>query len=133
MRIPQFAFIANWDVKVFSLLCVRVCLRACVCVCVCVWQSVKPGKPVAPIGCYIEWKTDVNLGPPFPDQAVPDEDKYIVEYYNALQYALFEIGYPLTQDSTCHGPRTDISKDQLAITIFGSACDCLGILLEGEF
>ena len=97
--------------------------------------GMKPDKQFSSIGCYIEWSTDVDLGPPFNHQSVPTEDKHILDYYNALQYALYETDNPLTEPCVRRGPSPvgcSSLKDRVAITVFGSPTDCLGILLEGN-
>jgi len=82
------------------------------------------------LGSYVIWKTDVNLGPPSPDIPTPEEDYIILNYYNALQYTLYETGYPETQDRT-NTPITDMSSDRVAIAVLSSPVECMGIVLEG--
>ncbi|KAL3855367.1 hypothetical protein ACJMK2_014578, partial [Sinanodonta woodiana] len=60
---------------------------------------------------------------------IPPEDKYVMKYYESLQYILYETGYPETVDRTSQ-PRT-ASKDDITICMLSSPVECMSILTEG--
>ncbi|CAI9735576.1 carnosine synthase 1-like [Octopus vulgaris] len=51
------------------------------------------------------------------------------QYYKALQYSLFETGFPETQDRTSKVKA--LSHQQVSITVLSSPVECLSVLLEG--
>ncbi|KAK3586594.1 hypothetical protein CHS0354_027732 [Potamilus streckersoni] len=80
-------------------------------------------------GSYKEWSTNINLGPFREGIPIPPEDKYIMKYYESLQYMLYETGYPETVDRTSQ-PRT-VSKDDITICMLSSPVECMSTLTEG--
>ena len=83
------------------------------------------------VGSYIAWRTDVDLGPPAADIAVPPDDlRYLAGYYSALQYILYETGFPETKDRT-KKLKINVGKDRPTIVAYASPVDCMGTLLEG--
>ncbi|XP_064613939.1 carnosine synthase 1-like isoform X2 [Liolophura sinensis] len=82
-------------------------------------------------GSYCSWSTEVNLGPPASStKNIPAEDRHIRQYYEALQYTLYETGYPETVDRTAN-PRTEYTSRDPAIVILSSPVECMCFLLEG--
>ncbi|CAC5368312.1 CRNS1 [Mytilus coruscus] len=81
-------------------------------------------------GSYTAWDTDVDLSPPDPSVSLNKDDVNIQDYYNALQYSLFENNLPETVDRTKQ-PRTRKRDTEVAIVVLGSPVECLAILLEG--
>ena len=55
----------------------------------------------------------------------------ITDFYNSLQYTLYETGCPETVDRTAK-PRAGIANHQVAIVILSAPCECMGLLLEGK-
>ena len=53
-----------------------------------------------------------------------------MEYYTALQYTLFETGYPETIDRT-DTPRTEETAEGVTVTVLATPVECIGLLLEG--
>jgi hypothetical protein len=45
------------------------------------------------VGSYKAWKTDVNLNSPDPSVPLTKDDEDIHDYYDALQYSLYENEY----------------------------------------
>ena len=82
------------------------------------------------VGSYTAWKTDVDLSSPYPDVPLTKDDKHIYNYYNALQYSLFENKLPETIDRTKE-PRTQNPNTGVSIVVLSSPVECLAILLEG--
>ena len=83
------------------------------------------------IGSYVAWNNNVDLGPPHPGTAVPDEDKNIMTYYDALQYTLYETGFPETETRQ---PAKNVDyTDQVTLAVLSSPVECMGLLLEGLF
>ncbi|KAL3855356.1 hypothetical protein ACJMK2_014571 [Sinanodonta woodiana] len=80
-------------------------------------------------GSYRAWSTDVNLGPYNQDIPIPDQDENVGNYYEALQYTLYETGCPETVDRT-NQPKT-VLKDAVSITILSSPVECMTVLMEG--
>lgn len=82
-------------------------------------------------GAYRAWSVDVNLDP-YPDSnPKPIEDKVILQYYEALQYTLYESNYPETIDRTGN-PRQNFNQNDIALTILSSPVECMCFLLEGS-
>ncbi|VDH96479.1 carnosine synthase [Mytilus galloprovincialis] len=81
-------------------------------------------------GSYTAWDTDVDLSPPDPSVSLNKDDVNIQDYYNALQYSLFENNLPETFDRTKQ-PRTRKRDTEVAIVVLASPVECLAILLEG--
>jgi len=76
----------------------------------------------------------VDLGPPSRDTAVPPEDAAIMMYYHALQYTLYETGYPETVDR-CNTPVNtyrSTGSQRVTIAVLSSPVECMGIVLEGN-
>ncbi|KAK3586596.1 hypothetical protein CHS0354_027737 [Potamilus streckersoni] len=80
-------------------------------------------------GSYKEWSTKVNLGPFRDGIPIPPEDNHIMEYYESLQYTLYETGYPETLDRTSQPSYAP--KDAVSICILSSPVECMAILMEG--
>lgn len=79
----------------------------------------------------VTWNTDVNLNPPKVwKKEIPKEDIVIKDYYNTLQYILYETGYPETIDRTSN-PNKEHVSEHVAIAILSSPLECIGMLLEG--
>ncbi|XP_060602022.1 carnosine synthase 1-like isoform X2 [Ruditapes philippinarum] len=82
-------------------------------------------------GSYITWDTDVNLDPPKSwGKPAPEEDSYLLDYYNSLQYTLYETAHPETVDRTSV-PRGHSNKEQVNVVLLSSPVECIGVLLEG--
>ena len=58
------------------------------------------------------------------------EDADILDYYNALQYTLYETNCPETADRT-NAPRGSDNDTNVAIAVLSSPVECMAILLEG--
>ncbi|XP_076088640.1 carnosine synthase 1-like [Mytilus galloprovincialis] len=82
------------------------------------------------VGSYTAWNTNVDLGPPDSTVSLTKDDVHIQDYYNALQYSLFENNLPETIDRT-QKPRTCHPDTEVAIVVLASPVECLAILLEG--
>ncbi|CAC5390296.1 CRNS1 [Mytilus coruscus] len=82
------------------------------------------------VGSYTAWNTNVDLGPPDSTVSLTKDDLHIHDYYNALQYSLFENNLPETIDRT-QIPRTRHPDTEVAIVVLASQVECLAILLEG--
>lgn len=82
------------------------------------------------MGSYTAWRTDKDLGSPDPTEKLTADDKHIDDYYNALQYSLFECNLPETIDRT-DDPRIQVSDTNIAIVVLSSPVECLAILTEG--
>ena len=62
---------------------------------------------------------------------MPAEDGCIRSYYNALQYTLYETGFPETEDRTkCLSMNN--GKDRVTVAVLSSPLECIGMLLEGN-
>ncbi|KAJ8320837.1 hypothetical protein KUTeg_002424 [Tegillarca granosa] len=94
-------------------------------------QSQKADEYTTATGSYCYWSQDVDLGPPDKTTPIPEEDEHILDYYNALQYSLYENDLPETVDRT-HKPQTQYTKNNIAITILSSPVECMSFLLEGS-
>ncbi|KAL4216930.1 Carnosine synthase 1 [Mactra antiquata] len=82
-------------------------------------------------GTCISWETDVNLNPPISwNKEKPEGDKYLDDYWNSLQYTLYETGHPETIDRTSQ-PRSVQSNTRVNVVLLSSPVECMGILLEG--
>ncbi|XP_062594790.1 carnosine synthase 1-like [Saccostrea cucullata] len=82
------------------------------------------------VGSYCEWNRDVDLDPPDFVEEAPENDKYIENYYDALQYSLYETNFPETVDRT-EDPRTTPPASGISIVVMSSPVECMAILLEG--
>jgi len=83
------------------------------------------------VGAYRTWNTRVNLDPPSSyRKPVPSDDKHIDRYYDALQYTLYETGYPETIDRSAT-PRRTYTRNDPTIVILSSPVECMCFLLEG--
>ncbi|CAC5423555.1 CRNS1 [Mytilus coruscus] len=82
------------------------------------------------VGSYTARDTNVDLGPPDSTVSLTKDDVHIHDYYNALQYSLFENNLPETIDRT-QIPRTRHPDTEVAIVVLASPVECLAILLEG--
>ncbi|KAK3602003.1 hypothetical protein CHS0354_024783 [Potamilus streckersoni] len=91
--------------------------------------TVSPDDYSTCTGSYRAWSTNVDLGPHRTDIPIPEEDENVLNYYEALQYTLYETGCPETIDRTSQ-PRT-VSKGASSITILSSPVECMAILMEG--
>lgn len=90
----------------------------------------KTGQYTTAVGSYRAWSIDVDLGPPCPSTPVPLEDAHILNYYDALQYSLYENNFPETIDRTdC--PRTGFTDNDVTIALLSSPVECFAILLAG--
>lgn len=82
-------------------------------------------------GSYCNWDQTVNLEPPKSwSKPIPEEDRFVRDYYNSLQYTLYEIGHPETIDRTFK-PRSEPTKEQANVVFLSSPVECIGIVLEG--
>ena len=81
------------------------------------------------VGSYSEWSNNVDLGPPLGNISPPEDEK-IMDYYQALQYTLYENNLPETKDRT-HKPRTNKTNDDVTIALLSSPVECMAILLDG--
>jgi hypothetical protein len=61
----------------------------------------------------------------------PEEDSYLLDYYNSLQYTLYETAHPETVDRTSV-PRGHSNKEQVNVVLLSSPVECIGVLLEGN-
>lgn len=87
-------------------------------------------KYTTALGSYCAWNRHVNLSPPDFVNEVPENDKHIYNYYDALQYTLYETNYAETEDRTTD-PRTTLPGSGISIVILASPVECMAILLEG--
>lgn len=87
-------------------------------------------KYTTALGSYCAWNRHVNLSPPDFVKEVPENDKHIYNYYDALQYTLYETNYAETEDRTTD-PRTTLPGSGISIVILASPVECMAILLEG--
>lgn len=87
-------------------------------------------KYTTALGSYCAWNRHVNLTPPDFVKEVPENDKHIYNYYDALQYTLYETNYAETEDRTTD-PRTTLPGSGISIVILASPVECMAILLEG--
>lgn len=81
-------------------------------------------------GFAITWDTNVNLDAPDANNPFTQHDVDIQEYYNALQFSLFEHNLPETVDRT-YKPRRTPPSSGVSIVMLGTPQDCFGTLLEG--
>lgn len=82
-------------------------------------------------GSYTAWRTDVNLDSPNPSNPFKKEDEHINDYYNSLQYSLYEHNLPETVDRTKE-PRKGVPSTSVSIVLLSSPVECLAMLLEGS-
>ena len=68
------------------------------------------------VGSYKAWKTDVNLNSPDPSVPLTKDDESIHDYYEALQYSLYENNLPETIDRT-QSPRERNPDTGVAIVV----------------
>ena len=61
----------------------------------------------------------------------PEGDQHLQDYYNSLQYTLYETGHPETVDRTFK-PRNKPNNEQVNVVLLSSPVECIGILLEGN-
>ncbi|KAK3586593.1 hypothetical protein CHS0354_027730 [Potamilus streckersoni] len=80
-------------------------------------------------GSYKEWSTNVNLGPFREGIPIPPEDKHAMNYYESLQYMLYETGYPETVDRSSQP--ISAQKDAVSICVLACPVECMAILMEG--
>ncbi|OWF52029.1 carnosine synthase 1-like [Mizuhopecten yessoensis] len=90
----------------------------------------KTGMYTTAVGSYRAWSIDVDLGPPCPSTPVPLEDVHVLNYYDALQYSLYENNFPETVDRT-DTPRREFKSDDVTIALLSSPVECFAILLAG--
>lgn len=81
-------------------------------------------------GSYRTWKTDVNLSAPDPANPFTRFDDHIQDYYDSLQYTLYDLNLPETVDRTGE-PRTKTTSNSVSIALLASPIECLATLLEG--
>ncbi|XP_056016252.1 carnosine synthase 1-like isoform X1 [Ostrea edulis] len=93
-------------------------------------KTLTADKYTTTLGSYCEWDRDVNLAPPDFVEEPPENDKHIYNYYDALQYSLYETNYPETEDRTMN-PRTSPPDTGISIVILSSPVECMAILLDG--
>jgi hypothetical protein len=68
------------------------------------WFTQKAEEYTTTVGSYKAWKTDVNLNSPDPSVPLTKNDESIHDYYDALQYSLYENNFPETIDFILHNP-----------------------------
>ncbi|XP_052236918.1 carnosine synthase 1-like isoform X2 [Dreissena polymorpha] len=81
---------------------------------------------------HVGWQQEANLGPASAWSKIPTEDADIASQYQALQYHLFELGYPETVDRT-RAPRAakDAPSEKAVVAVLHNAGKTTSICLEG--
>ncbi|KAH3754497.1 hypothetical protein DPMN_189172, partial [Dreissena polymorpha] len=94
--------------------------------------DVDTDQPRKNYGMCVMWNTEVNLGDPvilgrgYRSDDTPEE---VLDFYNTLQYILYETGFPETEDRTAM-PRRAINKENAVVAVLSAPGEIMAPLLE---
>ncbi|XP_052233394.1 carnosine synthase 1-like isoform X2 [Dreissena polymorpha] len=83
-------------------------------------------------GMCVMWNTEVNLEDPMiirSGKQSEDTEEEVMEFYNTLQFMLYETGFPETEDRTAMPGRAN-NKENAVVVFLAPPEDCMAMLLE---
>ncbi|KAH3888258.1 hypothetical protein DPMN_012290 [Dreissena polymorpha] len=86
-------------------------------------------------GMCVMWNTEVNLEDPMiirSGKQSEDTEEEVMEFYNTLQFMLYETGFPETEDRTAMPGRAN-NKENAVVVFLAPPEDCMAMLLESQY